>query len=245
MPVIIKQKKKNHYSIDYSTNVIKELMFLRNTYPGIPEIIFPLYKYIGNNDNVVNPPWGPYFITKYNMINYSEIILVNDYKFSVNNKYFIKMNEKGHIYVSYVETEEIFYFLNIIDIKYPLSMSFTNNIDGIVLDDVSNNQTPRKILNIELVIKDDKHREPYNFYINEEGKIRVFANGFIDATNKAFIEYIDNKIIEYSQFGKNKKDIDYYKLYGNNNKIDIKKAFIERALYLDQPENASKQNIQK
>jgi hypothetical protein len=95
------------------------------------------------------------------------------------------------------------------------------------------------------VIKDDKHREPYNFYINEEGKIRVFANGFIDATNKAFIEYIDNKIIEYSQFGKNKKDVDYYKLYGNNNKIDIKKAFIERALYLDQPENASKQNIQK
>jgi hypothetical protein len=179
------------------------------------------------------------------MINYSEIILVNDYKFSVNNKYFIKMNEKGHIYVSYVETEEIFYFLNIIDIKYPLSMSFTNNIDGIVLDDVSNNQTPRKILNIELVIKDDKHREPYNFYINEEGKIRVFANGFIDATNKAFIEYIDNKIIEYSQFGKNKTDVDYYKLYGNNNKIDIKKAFIERALYLDEPENASKQNIQK
>ena len=42
------------------------------------------------------------------------------------------------------------------------------------------------------MIKDDKHREPYNFYINEEGKIRVFANGFIDATNKAFIEYIDN-----------------------------------------------------
>ena len=241
-----KTEKKNHYSIDYSTNIIKELMFLRNTYPGIPEIIFPLYKYIGNNNNIINPPWGPYFITKYNMINYGEIILINDYKFSLNNKYFIKMNEKGHIYVSYVETEEIYYFLNIIDIKYPLSMSFTNNIDGIVLDTISNNQTPRKILDIELVIKDDKHREPYNFYINDEGKIRVFANGFIDATNKAFIEYIDNKITEYKQYGKNNNNnIDYYKIYGNNNKIDIKKAFIEGALYLDQPENASKRNIQK
>lgn len=235
---------KNHYSIDYSTNIIKELMFLRNTYPGIPEIIFPLYKYTGNNNYVINPPWGPYFITKYSMINYGEVILVNDYKFSVNNKFFIKMNDYGHVYVAYVDTEEIYYFLNTTNIQNPLSMSFTNNIDGLYVNNISNNQAPVKILNVELILKDDKHREPYNFYINDEGKIRVFANGFIDATNKAFVDYIDNKIYEYRQYGKNKSNEEYLKLYNINNKIDIKKAFIEGALYLDDPSNASNTNNQ-
>jgi hypothetical protein len=238
----------NHYSIDYSTNVIKELMFLRNTYPGIPEIVFSLYKYKKNNDYTINPPWGPYFITSYNMIDYGEIILVNNKKFSVNNKYYLYMNNIGHITVNYVDTEQIYYYLNVNNIQNPLSMSFNNKIESIFIDNVSGNHAPKTVTDIDMIIKDDKHREPFNFYINDEGKIRVFANGFIDATSKLFIDYIDNKINEfklYGNSGRRSSNTNYLNLYNNKNKIDTNKINIPSAIYLDDPSNASKINIRK
>lgn len=131
----------NHYSIDYSTNIIKELMFLRNTYPGIPEVVFPLYKYIGYNDYTINPPWGPYFITSHNMIDYGELIKVNNKKFSLNNQYYLFMNNNGHITVNYVNTEQIFYYLNISNINNPLSMSFNDKIEAIFVDSQSGNHS--------------------------------------------------------------------------------------------------------
>jgi hypothetical protein len=243
------EKDYNHYSIDYSTNVIKELMFLRNTYPGIPEIVFSLYKYKGNNDYTIDPPWGPYFITSYNMIDYGEIILVNDKKFSVNNKYYLYMNNRGYITVNYVDTEQIYYYLNVNNIQNPLSMSFNNKIESIYIDNVSGNHAPKTVTDIDMIIKDDKHREPFNFYINDEGKIKVFANGFIDATSKLFSDYIDNKINEFKLYGSSgsidpNSNTEYINLY-DNNKINTKKINVDPATYLDDPTNASKINIQK
>jgi hypothetical protein len=243
------EKDYNHYSIDYSTNVIKELMFLRNTYPGIPEIVFSLYKYKGNNDYTIDPPWGPYFITSYNMIDYGEIILVNDKKFSVNNKYYLYMNNRGYITVNYVDTEQIYYYLNVNNIQNPLSMSFNNKIESIYIDNVSGNHNRKTVTDIDMIIKDDKHREPFNFYINDEGKIKVFANGFIDATSKLFSDYIDNKINEFKLYGSSdyidpNSNTEYINLY-DNNKINTKKINVDPATYLDDPTNASKINIQK
>ena len=227
----------NHYSLDYSTNVIKELMFLRNTYPGIPEVVFPLYKYIGVNNYTINPPWGPYFITSANMTDYGEIIRLNNKKFSVDNKYYFYMNEMGHISVNYVDSNEIYYYLSVINIHRPLSMSFKDKIEVIFSDSVSGNHTAMTVNDIKLIIKDDKHREPFNFYLNDEGKIRIFANGFIDATSKEFIDYIDNKIYEYKTYGSNNnnnKNV-YLNLYNNNNIIDTKKVNIEKPVYEENP----------
>jgi hypothetical protein len=234
----------NHYSLDYSVNVIKELMFLRNTYPGIPEIILPLYKYIGNSPYTINPPWGPYFITPYNMIDYGEVILVNNKKFSVNNKYYISMNDMGHITVKYVDTEQIFYYLNVNNIQKPLSFSFKDKIEYIFIDSISDNHASGIAVDIDLLIKDDKHKEPFNFYITDDGKIRIFANGFIDATNKAFSDYIDNKIKEYNEYGSKNNDNEYLNLYKRNNNIDTLKINTENAIYLDDPSNVSNINSQ-
>ncbi len=237
----------NHYSINYSTNVIKELMFLRNTFPGIPEIVFPLYKYIGVNNYTIDPPWGPYFITSYNMTDYGEIILTNNKKFSVNNKYYFFMNDIGHISVNFVDTEQIYYYLSVIYIQQPLSMSFKDKIEVIFADSTSGNHAAKTVLDIDLIIKDDKHREPFNFYLNDEGKLRIFANGFVDATSKAFIDYIDNKIDEYKNYGSknNKNNNNYLNLYTANNKLDTSKVNIDGAIYLDDPSNASNINIRR
>ena len=241
----------NHYSIDYSINIIKELMFLRNTYPGIPEVIFPLYKYIGVNNYTVNPPWGPYFITPYNMIDYNEVILVNKYKFSVNNKFYLRMNESGYITVNYVDTEQIYYYLSVVNIPSSLSMSFKDKIEIIYIDNVSDNHTAKTVTTINMIKKDDKHREPFNFYLNDEGKLRVFANGFIDATDKTFADYIDNKINEYSLYsgsstdGSSNSNDNYLKLYGSSNNLNTSLTKKEAAIYEEDPSKTSNINNQK
>ena len=159
------------------------------------------------------------------------------------------MNNRGYITVNYVDTEQIYYYLNVNNIQNPLSMSFNNKIESIYIDNVSGNHAPKTVTDIDMIIKDDKHREPFNFYINDEGKIKVFANGFIDATSKLFSDYIDNKINEFKLYGSSgsidpNSNTEYINLY-DNNKINTKKINVDPATYLDDPTNASKINIQK
>ena len=60
----LEEKDKNYYSKSYNTNIIKELMFLKNKYPGIQEIVIALYIYNKINNYVATPPWGSLFLTK-------------------------------------------------------------------------------------------------------------------------------------------------------------------------------------
>lgn len=223
----------NHYSKDYSINIIKELMFLRNTYPGIQEIVFPLYIYDSyNNDLIADPPWGPVFLTSDQFFSYNENIISTKYSF--NNKYYLKLNEKGHITINYTSNNQIYYYLNIIEFNNPLAMVFSSSISIIYRNPSNGNQETKQITNINLVIKDEKHREPYDFYINDDGKIRVFANGFIDATDKAFIDLIDKKIEEYDTYKS-----EYYdqSLFNRFNQIDETKINNEDAIYYHDESN--------
>jgi hypothetical protein len=222
----------NHYSKDYSINIIKELMFLRNKYPGIQEIVFPLYVYDSTNNNLtIDPPWGSLFITSDHVFSYNENIVST--KFSFNNKYYLKMNSRGQITVNYTSNKQIYYYLNVIEYNSPLSMSFSSNISIIHKNAKNGNHETKQITKINLVIKDEKHREPYDFYINDEGKIRVFANGFIDATDKAFINFIDKKILEQETYGS-----EYSSGFFNSyNEIDKTKINSEDAIYYDDENN--------
>lgn len=228
----LNEKDKNHYSKSYNTNIIKELMFLRNEYPGIQEIVFPLYIYNGQNNYVANPPWGALFLTKDQIFYYSESIDVNRRIFSFNNKYYLSMNENGLIYVYNYESKTIYYYLNII--PYPNSISFiiTDNI-SIIFKDNKGNQQSANVLNrdMKIIVKDEKHKEPYTFYLNDDGKIRVYANGFIDATDKKFSDLIDDKINEYSLYGNSPN---YLSSFNRNNELNKNKLNLDdNPIYLD------------
>ncbi len=225
-----KIEKYNHYSKDYSVNMIKELMLLRNKYPGIQEIVFPLYKYTGSNNYIIEPPWGSLFLTSNHIIFYNEAIEKQVRKYSFNNKYYLKMNNKGHIYVKRESDDQIIYYLSIIQFSKPLTMTLNNSISINFIDDVSGYEKPQTVLDssIKLINKSDKLREPFNFYLNDDGKIRVFANGFLDATDDSFISYIDNKINEYKNLGNNPE-------YQNNKNYDKKNNLIRSNLINDKP----------
>ena len=229
------ENKYNHYSKNYSINIIKELMLLRNTYPGIQEIVFPLYKYIGRSNYVIEPPWGTLFLTYDHVIFYNENIPTSIRKYSFNNQYYLKMNSKGYIYVKRESNDQIIYYLNLLPFSRPLSMAFTETIAISSKDDVSGNERPQNVLDssIKIINKSDKLREPFNLYLNDEGKIRVYANGFLDATDKSFVKYIDDKINEYNNYGNNPE---YYNIknYSNRrNKLNTDKLYQDEAIYID------------
>lgn len=209
---------KNHYSKSYNTNIIKELMFLKNKYPGIQEIVFPLYIYNKSNNYIANPPWGSLFLTKDQVFYYNETIDINRRIFSFNNKFFLSMNENGLIYVYNYQTKSIYYYLN--TIPYPNAISFiiNDNISIFFKDNKGNDQLTNILkTDMKIVVKDNKHREPYTFYINDDGKIRVYANGFLDATDKKFSELIDKKINEYSVYG---KSANYLTSFNSRNELN-------------------------
>ena len=140
------------------------------------------------------------------------------------------MNNKGHIYVKRESDDQIIYYLSIIHFSKPLTMTFNDSISIKFIDDVSNAEKPQTVLDssIKLINKNDKLREPFNFYLNDDGKIRVFANGFLDATDQSFITYIDDKINEYKNLGKNPE-------YQNNKNYDKKNNLIRSNLINDKP----------
>jgi hypothetical protein len=226
--------KYNHYSRDYSINMIKELMFLRNKYPGIQEIVFPLYKYTGNSEYLIEPPWGTLFLTNDYIIFYNENIPMHKRKYSFNNQFYLIMNSKGLISVKRESDDRIIYFLNLIQFKRPLTMAFTETISISFKDDISGYEKPKTVLDssIKLINKNDKLREPFNFYLNNEGKLRVYANGFLDATDQSFVKYIDDKINEFNNFGKNPE---YYNSIDNKNKIDTTKLYNDTPVYTESP----------
>lgn len=234
----LNKKDMNYYSKDYSINIIKELMFLKSKYPGIQEIVFPLYIYTPQNSLTIDPPWGPVFLTNDHVFSAGENIMKRKYSF--NNKFYLKMNEKGHITVNYSENNQIFYYLNTVEYPKPITMSFNQNIVIVYISPSTGYQENIVVSNdITLITKDEKHREPFDFYINDQGKIRVFANGFIDATSQAFSDFIDNKIAEYKKYSAvaSSSGIDYVSLYNKDNQLDKNKINTEEAIYYDRPEN--------
>ncbi len=234
----LNKKDMNYYSKDYSINIIKELMFLKSKYPGIQEIVFPLYIYTPQNSLTIDPPWGPVFLTNDHVFSAGENIMKRKYSF--NNKFYLKMNEKGHITVNYSENNQIYYYINTVEYPKPITMSFNQNIVIVYISPSTGYQENIVVSNdITLITKDEKHREPFDFYINDQGKIRVFANGFIDATSKAFSDFIDNKIAEYKKYSgvASSSGIDYVSLYNKDNQLDKNKINTEEAIYYDRPEN--------
>jgi len=234
----LNKKDMNYYSKDYSINIIKELMFLKSKYPGIQEIVFPLYIYTPQNSLTIDPPWGPMFLTNDHVFSAGENITKRKYSF--NNKFYLKMNEKGHITVNYSENNQIFYYLNTVEYPKPITMSFNQNIVIVYISPSTGYQENIVVSNdITLITKDEKHREPFDFYINDQGKIRVFANGFVDATSQAFSNFVDNKIAEYKKYSAvaSSSGIDYVSLYNKDNQLDKNKINTEEAIYYDRPEN--------
>ncbi len=66
------------------------------------------------------------------------------------------------------------------EIPNPQYMKFSTNISITFRDPETNNIYPKQVSDpsINIVMKDELHKEPFNLYLNEYGKIRVYSMVF-------------------------------------------------------------------
>lgn len=188
--------KYNHYSKEYSENIIKELSLLNNKYPGVPEIVMSFYNYNYDlkRDKIVKMPWGGELISQEYLFNAYSPLDIDNTIYSFNNKYGLKINKIGLIFVYEIETNRIIYFLNDIPIKGKSILSMMFDKTGFIVQIMDNENNQRKGV-IEKVIPKiindcELCQEPITMIIDDNGNLRFYGNSFFDITNSDFNNFI-------------------------------------------------------
>ena len=188
--------KLNHYSKVYSENVIKELAYLTKL-NGIPEFVMSLYRFKEEkrSDKIAYMPFGTTYPTKINIFNFGDIFEVDEVLYSFNKSYGMKLNSNGFVFIFDVKSGNILYFLNKIYIKNPLQMTIQENGILITYETNEGNITSKNYLNSlsSLVANCDDCSPPFSLIINDYGIIRIYGNGFYDATSKEFDDFINKE----------------------------------------------------
>lgn len=189
--------KMNHYSKEYSENIITELMHLHKLYPGVPEFVMSLYSYKENvkSDKLVYMPFGRPIPTNDYVIHIGEEFMIGNKLFSFNNRYALTINKNGFVYVYDVNNRNILYFLFKGNAKDNfISMTFETTGLIITYKDMNDNLKPisKDIMPRVPLIKSncDDCSEPYTIILNDNGDIVVYGNAFYDATFDGFKELI-------------------------------------------------------
>ena len=208
--------KYNHYSKEYSENIIKELSLLNDKYPGVPEIVMSLYNYNEKlkSDKITYMPWGNELLTIEYLFNIYSPLEVNSEIYSFNNKYVLTMNTDGLIYVYNKTTKNILYFINKKKIKNSISCMYNKSGFSIqILDDNNNQRSENLDTNIPKLISDcDDCIEPFTMIIDNSGNLKIYGNSFYEVTNEDLKKFINNEkdLLEKNNF--NIDDLDTDKL---------------------------------
>lgn len=198
----------NHYSIDYSQNIIKELILLNKIHPGVPEITASLYLINDNykTDKIIFMPWGKYLISPEYVLNLGEILPVYKKIFSYNNRFALMIDGNGYIYVYDVNTRYITYFINYKRISNPKGLIVETTGLTIQYTDSNNNLKTKNVdgMPTEFIKDCDDCKEPYSLLLdNDTGKIVIYGNSFLNVTNNNFANYINNNIYNITKSGRN------------------------------------------
>jgi len=205
--------KYNYYSREYSENIIKELSLLNENYPGIPEIVMSFYIYNDNlkTDKIIYMPWGNQLFAPDYIYNIYTPLEVNNDIYSLNNKYGLRLNRRGLVFIYNIETSKVIYFINNIKlINTAVSLIYDKNEFIIQIIDENNNQRAAIIeKNIPKLIENcDECKDPITMIIDNDGRLRFYGNSFYEITSKEFNNYINNQIKLVGNFNINELEND-------------------------------------
>ena len=189
----------NHYSKEYSENIIKELSLLNYNYPGVPEMVMSLYIYKSNlnSNKIVNMPWGDKLLSPDYFYHIITPLEVNTDVYSLNNRYALRINKKGLIYIYEVNTKRIHYFINDIRIEnIALSMIYDKTSFTIqILDEKGNQRGELMKKRIpKLIDTCSECKDPISMIIDDNGNLKFYGNSFYEVTSKEFTSFVENQI---------------------------------------------------
>jgi hypothetical protein len=201
----------NHYSKEYSENIIKELSLLNNLHPGVPENILSLYlfKETYKPDKIIYMPWGRYLLSNNYVLNLSEQLTINNRLFSINNRFGLTVNKNGYIYVYDRTLSTIIYFLNKTIVKNTKAMIIEKTGISVVFIDSNKNEISKVVLNIPLIkSKCPECKDPFNSILdNDTGNLIIYGNSFFNSTSNELQTLINNERGLVSSMSMNNQDI--------------------------------------
>lgn len=191
--------KLNHYSKDFSRDIIKELSLLNKFYPGIPEMVMSMYiiDETMRPDKFIYHPWGKTLISARNVLQLGDSIPVGKSLFSFNNRFVMTFTSNGIIYTYDTYSGRVLYFINRTPVNNSqlISIGTTNIVIEYIANDKNRKSTTLKLPNdIKSFIGncDECTNEPYNLIISDnDGSMLIYANSFVDATSTEFKNYIN------------------------------------------------------
>ena len=197
----------NHYSKEYSENMIKELSLLHKLHPGVPEVVLSLYLFdeTKKSDKIIYMPWGRFLLSNNYVLNIGDRLPINKKLFSINNRFGLTVAKNGYIYVYDLTTKTVLYFLNKTVIKNTMGLIIETSGIAVVFIDSNKNEKSRVILQIPLVKMDncEECKEPYNVIIdNDTGDLVIYGNSFYNSTSTEFQNLIttERRQLKSNQF---------------------------------------------
>jgi len=226
--------KVNHYSKEYSKNIIKELSLINKFYPGVPEIImsFNLIDETKRSDKIIYHPWGRQLLSSRNVLKLGESIPANKSLFSFNNRFIMSITNDGIIYVYNKNSGRILYFINRTPIYNTQSVTISTteiSIEYISNDNNKKSQTIKLPNNIKSLIGncEDCIKEPFNLIINNDnGSLVIYSNSFFEATSTEFKNFIDSERINAERLNMNINDADFIKKIGKPIEFGIQEDYV-------------------
>lgn len=226
--------KLNHYSKDYSRNIIKELSLLNKTYPGIPEVVMSLYIIDENqkSDKFIYHPWGRKLISNRNVLLLGSMIQAGKSLYSFNNRFVMTFTRNGFIYTYDRNNGRVLYFLNRTMIPNTEYISITTT--GITIEYVaSDNNKKSQNLKLPNGIKtligecDECKRDPFNLILNDnDGSIVIYANAFFETVSSEFRNYLNTEMRNGERLNFNVNDSKFSELIGESNQRDANNNII-------------------
>ena len=226
--------KANHYSKDYSKNIIKELSLINKFYPGVPEVImsFNLIDETQRSDKIIYHPWGRQLLSSRNVLKLGESIPANKSLFSFNNRFVMSITNAGIIYVYDRNSGRLLYFVN----RTPVynAQSVTISTTDISVEYISNdNNKKSQSLKLPNDIKslvgncEECMNEPFNLIIDDNnGSLLIYANSFVDATSSEFRNFINSERENAQRLNMNINDANFMNNIGKPIEFGIQEDYV-------------------
>lgn len=185
----IQENNKYFYSKEYNKNILLELSKRNATYPGIQEIVFPVFRLDTNNKEIYNLilklPWGDKLLNDKFFIDDNNYLLTIDKNvYSFNSYYSINLTKEGIIYVYNRYYNNIIYILN------NKKINSSSVVENLVLDtlgslilNIKNEDGQSVIFWTYKVFNTAKTSGPYVLIIDNNGYIKIYGDRFIEATD--------------------------------------------------------------
>lgn len=244
----VQEDGKYLYADEYNKNILLELSKRHNKYPGIQEIVFPVFvlntSHPDINNYTLRLPWGNKLFTyKYILGDTNAASLkVNKKIYSFNNDYSLVLNKNGVVYVYNEISKKIAYVVNnkIIDSSSKVINVVLDQLGSLILKirDSKGNEVVAwsiKVFNIT------GNKGPFSLILENDGNIKIYGEKFSEATNEEFVSNMDKskKVISFvgDNFDiSNMTDFDIIKFLSDNSLNDL--DFIKR--YFDLYYNKNK-----